>query len=317
MHRTMVLDEYFDEHESSSITSYHNIDLFDANGKLRCNQSLTLDKHVGAGSFSDVYLARLNGKPVALKILKQIPGPRQQQAFERELAALRRTRDNNRTLDLYAYRPAPYYWIIVQYMNQGSLSSLLKKHKGILPTDQILDVAHQLVLALLSLHQMQPPLFHRDVTAENVLFNDGQLRLGDFGVAVDFVDTGASPSALMADDDDQVLFLSPNGNPRYRAPEVVGGSPYSLRAEVYNFGSVLFEMLTGKPPFSEVPIKEIAAFRQNGCTPFVDPDVAELRHPDLWRLVEACWAKNPVDRPSFEQILDFIVALQQASLFVV
>jgi len=38
-----------------------------------------------------------------------------------------------------------------------------------LPSDQILDVAHQLVLALLSLHQMQPPLFHRDVTAENIL----------------------------------------------------------------------------------------------------------------------------------------------------
>jgi len=120
-----------------------------------------------------------------------------------------------------------------------------------------------------------------------------------------------------AKDDDLVLFLSPNGNPRYRAPEVVSGSPYSLRAEVYNFGSVLFEMLTGKPPFSEVPLKEIAALRQTGCAPFVDPDLAELRHPDLWRLVEACWAKNPVDRPSFEQILDFIVGLRQASLFVV
>ena len=285
VYRDMVFDEYFDEHASSSIiTAYNNIDLYYPDDKLRCNQNIILEKKIGSGSFSDVYLAKLNGQPVALKILKQFAASGQHQAFEREIHALRRLLGNSRTLELVAYRPAPYYWIITKYMNQGTLASRLSN--GPLSTEETLETLQQLALALLSLHQMTPPIFHRDVTTENTLFHDGQLRLGDFGVAVDF------PSPVLDG-------LSPNGNPKYRAPEVRRGSPYDLSAEIYNFGSVLFEILAGRPP----------CVRQS-----FDINESDV-HPGLLRLLNACWARNPADRPTLEQVLSFLEELQRAMCF--
>jgi len=280
----MVFDEYFDENASSSaITAHHNIDLFYPDGKLRCNQSIILELNIGSGSFSDVYLARLNGQPVALKILKQKAIAVQTLAFEREVHALRRVLGNNRTLELIAYRPAPYCWIITNYMNQGSLAAQLKHQHGSVSVEQTIDIMRQLALALLSLHQMTPPILHRDVTSENTLFHDGVLRLGDFGVAVDY----PSPALDM---------LSPNGNPKYRAPEVRRGSIYDLSAEVYNVGSVLYEILAGKPP----------CFQQT-----LDIDESDVQ-PDLLRLLKACWASSPSDRPTLEQILTYLDELQRA-----
>jgi len=142
---------------------------------------------------------------------------------------------------------------------------------------------------------------HRDLTPENILLNNGQVKIGDFGIAVDFT---SGLTTLVVEPE---LFLSPNGNPRYRAPEVKAGSLYSLAAEVYNFGSVLFELFGGAKPLAEISNAEIAAAIQNGVKPVLDSDAL---HPGVCNLIERCWSADPSARPAFAQIPQLLADLK-------
>jgi serine/threonine protein kinase len=137
-----------------------------------------------------------------------------------------------------------------------------------------------------------------DTTAEKPL-------LADFGIAIDF----RSPEPNSLDPLDLELPLSANGNPRYRAPEVQAGNTYSLSAEVYNFGSVLAELCTGKSPFIDIPYEKLMATRRAGIKPF---DLNEV-HSVLSSLILRCWSSEPKDRPTFAQIVTTLRQLERSA----
>ena len=83
------------------------------------------------------------------------------------------------------------------------------------------------------------------------------------------------------------------------APEVIEHNPYGEKADVFSFGILLWELLTGKVPYQEMtPLQAAIGVVQKGLRPTIPQDCP----PPLANIMRQCWAKNPKDRPSFESL---------------
>lgn len=83
------------------------------------------------------------------------------------------------------------------------------------------------------------------------------------------------------------------------APEVIEHNPYGERADVFSFGILLWELLTGRVPYQEMtPLQAAIGVVQKGLRPTIPPDCPA----PLANIMRQCWAKNPKDRPSFESL---------------
>ena len=104
-----------------------------------------------------------------------------------------------------------------------------------MPVPAALYVAHEVCLALSYIHQLKPPIIHRDVTPQNVFFTrEGHVRLGDFGVAKSEASSTVTEAGVV------------KGKIAYLAPEQARGEPVCRRTDVFAAGLMLFEMLTGQ-----------------------------------------------------------------------
>lgn len=280
--------------QGKPVATFRDIAVCAADGTVKDNQYIVLQEKVGSGSFADVYKALYEGKTVAVKILKPANRIKQMTAFQREIDGLTLTGACSHTLDLVGFRKGPEFWIITNFVSGGTLHSRLWERKAPLVLGEVLDVAAQLASCMTYLHNLQPPLMHRDLSPFNLLFDkNDQLKLGDFGVSV----------SLDEDNEDSAKsYLSVNGHPYYRAPEVERNEPYGLPAEVYSFGSILYECMTGclltKEHACLSPEKRVEELM------LLSRDPNALQFPyELWELLIRCWSIDPLARPTFVEIL--------------
>lgn len=250
---------------------------------------------IGGGCYGNVYEAFMKGETqkVAVKILKKdLFQP--EKAYKREVEALKRTIKSPYTVNLRGYCTDPYFCIVTELCEGGSLDNVLRKAQSKLTLDQAVRVGREVAEGMKYLHALKPPIMHRDLSLGNIFLHpsvEGRVCIGDFGVAVDKPKRGS-------------VRFSKNGNPRYRAPEVSNGEPYSRKADVYSFGNLLFELLTNQKPFAEVEDNKVAELIAKGCTPrFPDSCAVPER---LRRLVERCWRFTPSERPSFKKVAAFL-----------
>ena len=135
------------------------------------------------------------------------------------------------------------------------------------------------------LHSRDPPVLHRDLKSGNLLIDaDGHLKISDFGLA-------RPRNRTMVDT--QV------GTWGWMSPEVLNSEPYDEKADVYAFGVVLWELITGQEPFAGLNPLQVMKQVDAGERPPFPPGVPS---PYRW-LVEDCWQKNPAFRPAFDKIL--------------
>ncbi|MCE4625965.1 MAG: protein kinase [Desulfurococcales archaeon] len=199
-------------------------------------------KRIGAGGHSRVYLAvkEDTGEKVALKIPSVEPGAtlsrRLLKEFKGEAETWSRLVHPNivRVLD-YGVKPFPY--IAMEYMEGGSLRELLAR-RGRLSLQEALKVAKDVGEALSYAHHMG--VVHRDIKPENILFDgEGNAKLTDFGLAKVLIKATVSGPGF-------------KGTPLYAAPEQVDHSKFGepdWRTDIWQYGALLYEMLTGRPPF--------------------------------------------------------------------
>jgi len=172
-------------------------------------------------------------------------------------------------------------YLVMEYLPGMTLRDLLNDY-GTLTIEQSLDITQAVLQALSVAHR--EGILHRDVKPENViLVNDGRIKIGDFGLARPVnsaTDTGKSLLGTVA----------------YIAPELLTRSQADNRSDLYSVGIMLYEMLTGKQPFTGETPMQVAVQHAQQPLPF-----ASESNPTVSRAVDDViqWAtqKNPADRP--------------------
>jgi eukaryotic-like serine/threonine-protein kinase len=254
---------------------------------------------LGEGSFGRVYRGRdlRLGRVVAVKVIK--PWWAEDDAwverFEREARLLARVSDPGvvRIYDFGEAEEGPYY--VTELVEGQSLADRLRD--GPLPAEEARDIAAQLCAALAGAHRVG--VVHCDVKPANVLLGeDGRVRVGDFGVA------------RVAEGTSQPLSATVAGTPRYMSPEQARGLPTSAATDVYSAGVVLYEMLTGEPPFTGATAQAVVARVVTEA-----PRPLQAQRHTIPAHVEAAvltaLEKLPADR--FASAADFAAALKNKS----
>ena len=143
----------------------------------------------------------------------------------------------------YSFQTADKLYFIMDYVNGGELFFHLQKDKKF-PEDRARFYCSEIVLGLEYLHNSG--VLYRDLKPENLLLTgDGHICMTDFGI---------SKEGLLSDNDRTATFC---GTPEYLAPEVLEGNGYGKAVDWWSFGTLMFEMLVGIPPFYNQDVQQM------------------------------------------------------------
>ena len=201
-----------------------------------------LEQEIGAGGMATVYLAEdiRHDRRVALKVLR--PELAAVIGAERFLAEIKLTANlqHPHILPLFDSGEADsFLFYVMPFVEGESLRDRLNREKQ-LPVDEAIRLAAEVASALDYAHRHG--VVHRDIKPENILLHDGRALVADFGIAL------AASKASGARMTETGMSL---GTPHYMSPEqAMGEREITARSDVYALGAVLYEMLTGDPPFT-------------------------------------------------------------------
>jgi serine/threonine protein kinase len=249
---------------------------------------IQLHEPLGTGGMSTVYRVTCakTGNTAAARFLTGAWGadPRVQARFDREIAILKSLRHPNIVSYFGDGRHGPRRFYVMELMTGGTLDDRLRE-QGALAWGDVIEFGIQICRALEFAHVHG--IIHRDLKPGNLFFNGaGTLKLGDFGIARDL---GAA--SLTAAENTV-------GTYAYVAPEQIHGRwPISRQTDLYAFGCVLFEMITGEKPFQADSEPEILLKHMTEEPPRVKSVIPECP-PLLDDYVAQLLKKSPKDRPA-------------------
>jgi|CZLA01.1.fsa_nt_gi Tol biopolymer transport system component len=265
---------------------------------------------LGAGGMGEVYRARDTrlGRDVALKILPD--------SFAREADRLRRFEQEARAVaalnhpnilaihDIGQHEGSPF--LVSELIEGESLRAALDG--GAVPQRKTIEYGVQIAHGLAAAHEKG--IVHRDLKPENIFVTkDGRIKILDFGLAKLAQKAGAEP--------DEVTLTSSHtaaglvlGTASYMAPEQVRGEAADPRTDIFAFGAVLYEMLSGVRAFRrDTAAETMTAVLKDDPPELSDP--GRLVSPALERIVRRCLEKNPEQR--FQSARDLSFALSALS----
>jgi serine/threonine-protein kinase len=256
--------------------------------KQQLGERYRLREEVGRGGMARVYRADdlARGGEVAVKVLRpELAAALGPDRFLREIRILGILRHPGIVPLLDSSEAAGSLFLVTPFIAGSSLQGLLGR-AGPLPPAEVVRIARDVAAALDYAHAME--VIHRDVKPGNVLMGEDRALVCDFGIAraVELAggDRLASSSGFAL------------GTPAYMSPEQATGGRIDARADVYGLGCVLYEMLTGEPPFPGPTAQAVLARSLSGeLRPLrtVRPDVA----PAAEAAVRAALASDPERRP--------------------
>jgi eukaryotic-like serine/threonine-protein kinase len=203
------------------------------------NGRYELTEKVGEGGMALTWKARdlLLGRTVAVKIMRETlaASPQFITRFRQEAQAAG-SLSQEHVAAVYDFgSDAGLHYIVMEFVSGEDLRQRLKREGALAPLDA-LELAIQVAEALEAAHAHG--IVHRDIKPANILLSEkGAVKVTDFGIARAFSGEDTGTDSLM-------------GSVHYLSPEQARGDPVGPQADIYSLGAVLFEMLTGRPPFS-------------------------------------------------------------------
>lgn len=248
-----------------------------------------LDK-ISEGGFGVLYRVRQRqlDRVVAMKVLNAPDSEEVLRRFQREAKALSAIRHPG-VVQVYDHGVCqdgkPY--ILMQYIEGETLAERLQK--GPLPVSEVISLFIQVANALAAVHAEE--IVHRDLKPSNIMFcRDGAVKLIDFGLM--------RRTGLRAQDTVQLTFSGQTvGTVFYMSPEQCRGETVDARADIYSLGCVMFEALTGKPPFNDQ--NQMAVMMQHVHTkPLFSDALQDDSQPEgkLRKIIRKCLRKEPSKR---------------------
>ena len=256
-----------------------------------------VQERIGAGGMGEVYLARDTrlGRDVAIKILPQVftADPDRLARFDREARVLASLNHPNIGAIYGLEEAAGVRGLVLELVDGETLADRLRR--GPIPVAEALSIARQIADALDAAHEKG--IVHRDLKPANIKITpDGTVKVLDFGLAKAAAGDGArpdltdSPTITVAGTREGVIL----GTAAYMSPEQARGQAVDKRADIWAFGCVLYEMLTGRPAFGRDTITDtLAALVER------EPDWSRLPAGvslNLRRLLQRCVDKDPKRR---------------------
>jgi Tol biopolymer transport system component len=245
----------------------------------------------GAGGMGEVYTAldtRLD-RTVAIKICSGHFTER----FEREARAIS-SLNHQHICSLYDIgREDSVSFLVMEYLEGETLEARL--HKGALPIEEALRIATQIASALDAAHHKG--VIHRDLKPGNVMLTRSGAKLLDFGLAkmtepVALAGTNVSTPTLSKGLTAEGTIL---GTFQYMSPEQLEGKETDARSDIFAFGAMLYEMITGRKAFAGSSHASLIASIMSADPPPVST-IQPMASPALDRIVRRCLAKSPEDR---------------------
>ncbi|MCW2639684.1 MAG: putative serine/threonine protein kinase [Dactylosporangium sp.] len=259
-------------------------------------QRYRLLARIDSGGMAVVWRARdeLLGRPVALKLLadRYVEDGLHHLVHREARAAARLSHPHVATVHDYAEAVSPdgavRPFVIMELLGGESLAARLRR--GPLSWQEAAAIGVATAEALAAAHDQG--VVHRDVTPGNVMLTPSGVKVVDFGIS----------AAIGEPDEDATGFTF--GTPAYVAPERLDGHPAQAATDVYALGVLLYEMVTGAPPYPAVQWEELATVRANAPAP-LPPGV-----PDGFAaLVSRCLAETPGDRPAANAVAGILRGL--------
>ncbi len=240
---------------------------------------------IGGGGMANVYLAHdiILDRDVAIKIL------RLDFANDEEFIRRFRREAQNATSLVHPNIVSIYdvgeedsiYYIVMEYVKGQTLKQYIQQHSPV-PVETALDIMRQLTSAIAHAHQNH--IIHRDIKPQNILIDEhGHVKITDFGIAL-------ALSATSITQTNSVL-----GSVHYLSPEQARGGMATKKSDIYSLGIVMFELLTGRLPFSGESALSIALKHLQSVTPSVrrwNPDIPQ----SVENIVLKATAKDPFHR---------------------
>ena len=248
-------------------------------------RTVQMVRRLGAGQFGEVWEGLWNGTTaVAVKTLK--PGTMSPQEFLQEAGLMKRLR-HPKLIQLYAVctEEEPIY-IITELMKYGALLDHLRGEGRSLQQSQLIDMSAQVAAGMAYLESQN--YIHRDLAARNILVGDHLIcKVADFGLA------------RVIDEDIYEAHTGAKFPIKWTAPEAAMYNRFTIKADVWSFGIVLYEIVTyGRFPYPGMTnAQTLEAIQQGYRMP------APQNCPDkLYNIMLDCWREEPETRPTFETL---------------
>ncbi|CAO3638643.1 unnamed protein product [Cunninghamella blakesleeana] len=223
--------------------------------------------------------------------------------LEIELANMKMSRHPNIVEFIAKYNVENEVWIVSEFMDT-SLADIISvsitsdndndnnddkndDHPTALKESHMARIARDVLRGLAHLHKLKR--IHRDIRSDNILLNTrGDIKIADFSQCAQLTNNQENRRSVI-------------GTPYWMAPEVIKGSEYDTKVDIWSLGVMMMEMAEGDPPYMEhPPLRAVFLIASNG--------VPELNNTSMWSdsfndFVKQCTTVNPIQRPDAEQLL--------------
>lgn len=262
-----------------------------------------LGKRLGEGSMGIIYGAHDDtlDRDVAIKFLlpERVAGGEASARFLREARAVARLSHPN-IMTLYDVdREREWHYLVLEHIPGQNLHTMMVESEDPLPLGTTLRAIRGALAALAYAHAQG--VVHRDIKPENIMVTpDGRVKVTDFGLALARGDVRVTRDGMIV------------GTVLYVAPELIAGEPSDRRADLYAVGAVLYELLTGRPPFTgDDPMAVMSQILNAPVTPprVLDPSIPEQVEHVVLRLLAKDSAKRPA---TAEDVLAALPTPEQA-----
>ncbi|KAG6482347.1 serine/threonine-protein kinase STY13-like [Zingiber officinale] len=261
-------------------------------------RKLNMGMAFAQGAFGKLYRGTYDGEDVAIKLLEKPENDPErahlmEQQFGQEVMMLANLKHPNIVKFIGACRKPMVWCIVTEYAKGGSVRQfLMKRQNRSVPLKLAVKQALDIAKGMEYVHGLG--FIHRDLKSDNLLIvSDKSIKIADFGVArIEVKTEGMTPET---------------GTYRWMAPEMIQHRPYNQKVDVYSFGIVLWELITGVLPFQNMTAVQAAfAVVNRGVRPSVPPDCL----PALSEIMTRCWDANPDVRPSFSEVVTMLESAQ-------
>ncbi|CAD8174233.1 unnamed protein product [Paramecium octaurelia] len=259
---------------------------------------LIIGQIIGEGGYGVVHKGKWLGQDVAIKSY----GKRKSQGnlkyklqmadFLKEVEVISNLRHPNIVLYMGVCIRKQNYYLITEYLEEGSLFDHLHKKKTHIDQKALMQIVEDIALGMNYLHGRK--VMHCDLKSSNVLIDQNwNVKLCDFGL-----------SKINKKIDHKVNKGARIGTPNWMAPEIMRGEPYQEKSDIYSFGMILWEIITQQIPYEGLSQTQIIGSVGYGQDQVIIP--SNSNPPILLQIAKKCLKKNPSERPTFADIVNEI-----------